>query len=326
MIINKQYLNGVLVSILLGIVAIFLANFTPSFLNSILLALLIGIGINNVIEIPQKFQSGLSFTSGKMLELSIVFLAFSIDYKSIVQLGVGSFLVILITVFVVLISVFLLAKKFNCPSSTGWLIGFGTAICGSSAIAALAPSMAKDKEDVAVSMSVVNLFGSVGMILLPLILVRFPLDANQIGILIGGSLHSVGNVVGAGYSLSDEIGESAMTIKLARVALLSPALLFFNFLVNRKSMNHWTDYVKLPWYLIGFFIISIFTSVFTVSEELIQGTEFLGKLVLTIAMVAIGLKVSFKALIKSGKKGVFFGLVIFIIQTLLLTLGALLVG
>ncbi|MCF8411272.1 MAG: putative sulfate exporter family transporter, partial [Crocinitomicaceae bacterium] len=259
MAINKDYLNGVLVSIFLGIAAIFLANFTPSFLNSILLALLIGIGINNVVEVPQKFQSGLSFTSGKMLELSIIFLAFSIDYKSIVQLGVGSFLVILITVFVVLISVFLMAKKFNCPSSTGWLIGFGTAICGSSAIAALAPSVAKDKEDVAVSMSVVNLFGSVGMILLPLILIRLPLDTNQIGILIGGSLHSVGNVVGAGYALSDEIGESAMTIKLARVALLSPALLFFNFLVNRKSMNHWTDYIKLPWYLIGFFIISIFS-------------------------------------------------------------------
>ena len=326
MAINKDYLNGVLVSIFLGIAAILLANFTPSFLNSILLALLIGIGINNVVEVPQKFQSGLSFTSGKMLELSIIFLAFSIDYKSIVKLGVGSFLVILITVFVVLISVFLMAKKFNCPSSTGWLIGFGTAICGSSAIAALAPSVAKDKEDVAVSMSVVNLFGSVGMILLPLILIRLPLDTNQIGILIGGSLHSVGNVVGAGYALSDEIGESAMTIKLARVALLSPALLFFNFLVNRKSMNHWTDYIKLPWYLIGFFIISIYSSIFPMSEELIQTSEFLGKLVLTIAMAAIGLKVSFKALITGGKKGLLFGFVIFVIQLVLLTVGAILVG
>ncbi len=326
MIFNKKDLNGVWVASLIGISAIFLGGYTPSFLNSILVALLIGIGINNMVEIPQKFQSGLSFTSGKMLELSIIFLAFSIDYKNIAQLGVGSFLVILITVFLVLLSIYFLAKKFNCPSSTGWLIGFGTAICGSSAIAAFAPSVSKEKEDVAVSMSVVNLFGSIGMILIPIILVRLPFSLNQVGILIGGSLHSVGNVVGAGYALSDEIGESAMTIKLARVALLSPALLFFNFLVNRKSMKHWTDYVKLPWYLIGFFIISIYSSIFPMSEELIQTSEFLGKLVLTIAMAAIGLKVSFKALITGGKKGLLFGFVIFVIQLVLLTVGAILVG
>jgi len=324
--LKKRFLIGVLAAVLIGILALFIAQFTPSYLNSILVALLLGIGINNFTKIPEILSPGLVFTSSKMLEFSIIFLAFSINYQSISNLGISSFSVIFLTVFVVLISIFFLAKKINCPSSTGWLIGFGTAICGSSAIAALAPSVSKNKEDVAVSMSVVNLFGSLGMIILPLLFVRFNFSTNQLGILLGGSLHSVGNVVGAGYSISDDVGEASMTIKLARVALLSPALLFFNYLINRKSMSTWVDYIRLPWYLIGFFSISIVSSIIDFTPDFLVQTEFLGKLVLTIAMAAIGLKVSFKTLINSGKKGLLFGLVIFTIQISLLLLGAFFVG
>jgi uncharacterized integral membrane protein (TIGR00698 family) len=323
MLLNKRDLKGVLVSVFLGLLALILAGYTPSFFNSVFLALLFGIGINNFIQLPKTINSGLTFTSGRMLELSIVFLAFSINYSSFIELGFASFGYILIAIFIVLILVVFLSKKFNCPSSTGWLIGFGTAICGSSAIAALAPNISKEKEDIAVSMAVVNLYGSIGMILLPLIILQFPFTANQIGFVLGGSLHSVGNVVGAGYSISNEVGEASMTIKLARVALLSPALLFFNFLVNRNSMNSWKDYIKLPWYLIVFFGISLVGSFIQFPDELVKNSEFLGKLVLTIAMAAIGLKVKFSTLINSGKKGLLFGLVIFLIYLSLLVLGVL---
>lgn len=323
MLPKKNDLIGIVVSVFLGLLALFLAGYTPSFFNSVFLALLFGIGINNFIQLPKTIDPGLTFTSGRMLELSIVFLAFSINYSSFIELGFASFGYILIAIFIVLILVVFLSKKFNCPSSTGWLIGFGTAICGSSAIAALAPNISKEKEDIAVSMAVVNLYGSIGMILLPLILLQFPFTANQIGFVLGGSLHSVGNVVGAGYSISNEVGEASMTIKLARVALLSPALLFFNFLVNRNSMNSWKDYIKLPWYLIVFFSISLVGSIIQFPDELVKNSEFLGKLVLTIAMAAIGLKVKFSTLINSGKKGLLFGLVIFLIYLSLLVLGVL---
>lgn len=311
-------LKGILLAVILGVAALFVSTYTPSYLNSILIAMLLGIVLNNLLSIPSDFESGLTFTSSKMLEFSILFLAFSINYVSIAKLGVGSFTSVFITVSVVLIAIVYLAKKFKCPNSTGWLIGFGTAICGSSAIAALTPSVAKNKEDVAVSMAVVNLYGSIGMLLLPLALPYLHFSVNQTGLIIGGSLHSVGNVVGAGYAMSDEIGEVSMTIKLARVALLSPALIFFNFLVNRNDVKSWKDYIKLPWYLIGFFLISIVSSFIEFSPDFIAYMEYLGKLVLTIAMAAIGLKVSFKKLITSGSKGIIFGFVIFAIQLLLL--------
>jgi uncharacterized integral membrane protein (TIGR00698 family) len=193
-------------------------------------------------------------------------------------------------------------------------VGFGTAICGSSAIAALAPRVAKDKEDVGIAMAVVNLFGSLGMIVLPLVLLRFGMSDTQLGLLIGGTLHSVGNVVGAGYALSDGVGEVATTIKLARVALLSPALILFNYLVNRDEARGWREHLQLPWYLWGFIGITLLTSVLPMPAPVLEAMEVAGKLALTIALAAIGLKVSFGQLYRSGRKGLGFGLIVFVIQ------------
>jgi uncharacterized integral membrane protein (TIGR00698 family) len=313
----RKNLNGVVLATGIGLVAHFAAAFTPSWLNGILLALLLGMLVGNLWRVPTSFQAGIGFTSSKLLELAVLFLAFSINYTHIAALGVGSFSIVALMVVAMVFITFFLARQVNCPGSTGWLVGFGTAICGSSAIAALAPRVAKNKEDVGIAMAVVNLFGSVGMVLLPLLLVRFDLDTKQLGLLIGGTLHSVGNVVGAGYTISDGVGEAATTIKLARVALLSPALILFNYLVNRAELKSWKQHLQLPWYLWGFIAITVLTSLVSMPATLLAVMDTAGKLALTIALAAIGLKVSFRELYVSGRKGLGFGLIVFAIQFLL---------
>ena len=314
--ILKEY-KGVLLATIIGLVAYFSSNFLPSSLNSILLALIIGMVVGNFIKIPDNYQSGIGFTSSKLLEFSILFLAFSINYTHIANLGAKSFSVIAIMVVVMLLITYYLAIKVKCPGSTGWLVGFGTSICGSSAIAALSPSITKNKDDIAISMAVVNLFGSIGMIVLPIILQNFNLNTTQIGLMIGGTLHSVGNVAGSGYSISNEVGEAAITFKLARVALLSPALIFFNYLVNKNNVKNIKDFFNLPWYLWSFIGITILSSLIDFPSSILDIMEIIGKIILTIAMAAIGLKVSFKKLYVSGKSGIVFGLAIFILQILL---------
>lgn len=315
--IQKEY-KGILLSWTLGLSAYFLSNFTPHWLNGILLALLLGMLVGNLIKIPASIQSGISFTSSKQLELSILFLAFSINYSHMAALGASSFSIIGLVVLTMLLITFYLATRVNCPGRTGWLVGFGTAICGSSAIAALAPSVSKKSDDVAIAMAVVNLLGSIGMLVLPFVLGGLNLNTQQMGLLIGGGLHAVGNVAGAGYGISNEVGEAAITIKLARVALLSPALIFFNYLVNKNEMSGWKSYLKLPWYLWGFILITLLSSFITLPAPLLALMDFLGKIVLIVAMAAIGLKVSFKQMFQSGQKGLSFGLLIFAIQLLLL--------
>lgn len=313
----KQEYRGIVLAAVIGLSAYFISDFLPSAFNSILTALLLGMIIGNFVKIPDHFQSGISFTSGKLLELSIIFLAFSINFNHISKLGASSFFIIVLVVFIILLITYFLALRVNCPGSTGWLVGFGTAICGSSAIAALSPSVAKNKEDVAIAMAVVNLFGSLGMIALPFLLVKLDLNPDQLGMLLGGTLHSVGNVAGSAYGMSNEIGETAITIKLARVALLSPGLIFFNYLINRGQSKKWTEYFKLPWYLWSFIGITILSSFVSFPPQFLNIMETIGKIILTIAMAAIGLKVSFSKLFQSGRKGIGFGLIIFAIQLLL---------
>jgi uncharacterized integral membrane protein (TIGR00698 family) len=169
-------------------------------------------------------------------------------------------------------------------------------------------------------MAVVNLFGSIGMILMPMLLADSSITPTHMGLLLGGTLHSVGNVAGAAYAMGNEVGEAAITIKLARVALLSPALIFFNYLVNRKQAgSSWKTHFKLPWYLWSFIGITILTAFIQMPPAFTGAMEDAGKLILTIAMAAIGMKVSFARLYQSGKKGLVFGLLLFILQIALVS-------
>lgn len=320
----KTYFNGFVFTAIIALIALITTHYF-TFLNSILLGLLLGIIIGNLINIRPDLQPGISFVSSKGLEFSIIFLAFGINYTHMGKLGWESFLIIGVIVFVVLIATVFLAKKMNCPSSVGWLVGFGTAICGSSAIAALAPSVSKNKEDLGVAMAVVNLYGVLGMLVLPIILTAFPFSSFESSMLLGGTLHSVGNVAGAAFGLTPEIGEQALTIKLARVALLSPGLIFFSYLTQRDSRKNWKQYFQLPWYLWGFIAITILVSVLNLPKQYIEFASVIGRVLLTFAMVAIGLKVSFKSLLQSGRRGMVFGFLMFMIQIILIMVGLLLI-
>ncbi|MEY3099459.1 MAG: hypothetical protein RIS63_347 [Bacteroidota bacterium] len=308
---------GILLAVSLGLAAIFLAGFTPSFLNSYLLALLIGMLLAPQVNKISQLDAGISLSSSKLLEWSVVLLAFSMDYKAIGAIGAKDFAVIILVIFVVLVATYYLSKVLSCPGKTSWLIGIGTAICGSSAVAALAPKIKAAEEDVAISLASVNLLGSLGMLLLPLFFQFYPLLENEMAFLIGASLHSVGNVAGAGFSVSEDVGQLALVYKMARVALLSPALLFMVWLDSRKS-NEQKFRFQLPWYLIVFIAVSILVSFFPLPALLLKGSETIGKFILTIAMAAIGLKVDVFRLLKVGQRGLVFALIVFVLQISLL--------
>lgn len=315
----RTKLPGILLAAVLGLAAIFLSGFTPSFLNSYLLALLVGMLLAPQVNKLPQLDAGISLSSAKMLEWSVVLLAFSIDYKAVGAIGAKDFVVILVVVLVVLFATYYLSKVLDCPGKTGWLVGFGTAICGSSAIAALAPKIKSSKEDVAISLAAVNLLGSLGMILLPFLFQFFPMAEKQMAFLIGASLHSVGNVAGAGFSVSEDVGQLALVYKMARVALLSPALLLMVWLDSRKSTEQ-TFRFQLPWYLVVFILISILVSFFPLPENLVKSSEFIGKIMLTVAMAAIGLKVRVFHLLKAGQRGLVFGTLVFLLQMSMLWL------
>ncbi len=303
--------KGVLLSLAIVFSAILLSDLLG--FNAILLALVIGIIIGNAMPLPEVLDFGIKTASGRFLEIAIILMAFSIDYGSFLKLGWETILIVVVTISAVLLMTIWLSKKMNCPSTAGLLVGFGTAICGSSAIAALAPSVSEDKSDIGISMAVVNLYGLIGMLLIPLITQDWLTDI-QNSILLGASLHSVGNVAGAGFAMSENIGEMAVTVKLGRVALLTPALLIFAHFTAKKSKSKTKKKLNLPWYLIAFILISIIVSIFPFPEEILNFSKKGSNFLLATAMAAIGLKVSFKTLLSSGKKGLVFGAILFAAQ------------
>jgi len=305
---NKK-LNGLGLSFLIAAGAFALAAFVS--MSAVLIALVFGIVLGNIIKLPENLSPGVSFASSKILEFAIVLMAFGINYKMFMSLGWQTIVLVVVTMIVVLIATRYLAIWLKCPGSTGWLVGFGTAICGSSAIAALAPKITKDKTDIGISLAVVNLYGLLGMVVLPGILMLV-YDSNSVAVFLGASLHAVGNVAGAGFSISDNIGELAVTVKLGRVALLTPALLLFG---NRFKRESNTGSAKiLPWYLILFIVVSLLTTFVSLPEDFLKSVKWLSSFFLATAMAAIGLKVKLKTVFKKGKKGLVFGGLIFAVQ------------
>ena len=281
-----------------------------------------GIIIGNSISISFNFIQGIKWSSSHFLEFAIVFLAFGINYQVLLNLGWQSIAVVVLSMISLLFFTRVLAIKLKCPGSTGWLIGFGTGICGSAAIAALAPGVSKDKSDIGIALAVVNLLGLVGMIGFPMLIPIFELSDAQAALLIGGSLHSMGNVAGAGMAIGGEIGEMAIAIKLGRIALLTPALLFFRFLLNKGNRASSAENVKLtlPWYLWAFIAISVITTLVVLPSSLISFSKSFSNILLAAALGAIGLGVNFKSLLQNGKKGMLFGTIIFVVYLILLGL------
>lgn len=321
---KQSHLLGFSLALFTGLLAHFLAPILG--LNGIMLGLFSAIVLGNVWKIPEHFQAGISITGSKLLELSIVFLAFNISLGHVIGIGWQSLIMVIVMIVLILLITIYLSRKYNCPGSTGWLVGFGTAICGSSAIAAVAPSISKNKEDVGIALAVVNLMGSIGMITLPFLMKFLQVDEVNSGVIIGGSLHAVGNVAGAGYALSEETGQLSITVKLARVALLSPSVIFFNYLINRKEAKNWKEHFKIPFYLIAFIHITLLVTFVDIPAQFSKLMELLGKISLTIAMTAIGLKISFRELYQSGRRALGFGTMIFILQILIIVSGLILVN
>ena len=149
------------------------------------------------------------------------------------------------------------------------------------------------------------------MILLPIVLSE-TVVAEKAALLIGATLHGVSNVAGAGYAMNETIGDLAITIKLGRVALLAPAMIFFNFLLNKDASIK--ENLKLPYYIIGFIAASTLVTFVSIPPDVISAFRELGKVLLTISMAAIGLNIHFSQMYRDGRIALGFGAVIFSIM------------
>ena len=317
----KNKLAGIALAFAVMLLAKFLSSYIPA-LGTTLLALIIGVVIRQFFSQFSVFSEGVTWAEKYILETAIVFIGFGFEVTKFAEIGELTLLVIFGSIVAIILLALTLSRFFGKKGSQlYWLLGAGSAICGSSAIGATAPLIQAKEEETGISMAIINILGLLGMILLPLIAKTFHFSDLDTGIFIGGILQSVGHVVGAGFAINEEVGQIATVVKMGRIAFLIPFLIVVYFLFRKQSDG---SKIKFPVFILLFLIVVFIAQVDILTSEHLKFLSKSGDTLLNVGMAAIGLKINVKNLWKISGKGFVAGSIIFSVQIILFMLFILL--
>jgi len=318
--LNTSKSPGLLLIAMITFVAMIVAPFIPGF-GTALVALAGGMLVRQLLVQFDSYHSGVSWAEKYVLETAIVLIGFGLNLSQVQQLGSTSIILVISSFIVLLVTTLLLQKLFRETGKLFWLLGAGSAICGSAAIGATAPIVRAKQEETGISLAVINVLGLLGMVSLPLIARVLNWGDVEMSLLLGGILQSMGHVVGVAYSLDDQIGQIAIIIKMARIAFLIPFLLivYFIFKKNKSKLN-----ARFPIFIIFFAITAILSQTSLIPDQALSGLATAGELLLTMAMVAIGLKINLREIFSISGKALLSGSMIFLVQIVFFSLGIML--
>ena len=296
-------------------------------LSAALLAIVAGVLIGNLLPVRRWIGGGCKAIVHHAIPVAIACIGAGLNFAAVGDMGVAALGIMLAGVLIAFGSSYGLARALGLRHQTAALLGVGTGICGSSAIVATAPLIDADEEDVVLAVGSVNLLGLVAMLALPAVAAAVHLGPNQFGIWCGTAIHAVPQVLAAADAHQDSTGravEWATLVKLGRIALLMP-LVFALALHHARSTNATsTDRVAIryarliPWFVWGFLAVALLNTAgwlpglsFAALEDQVELTDVLtrlGKLLLTLAMAAIGLQVNLAKLWKVGARSLLAGI------------------
>ncbi|MBY5967073.1 putative sulfate exporter family transporter [Halomonas denitrificans] len=315
---------GVLICITIALATTFIADHYGG--PTLLYALLFGMTLHFLSE-QGPCLLGVEFAARTILRLGVALLGVRITLEQVAELGIGPVVTVVAGVILTIVAGGVLARLLGLRNDLGLLTGGSVAICGASA--ALALSAAMPRNEVAERNTILTVVGvttlsTAAMVLYPLLVGALELSDTQAGIFLGGTIHDVAQVVGAGYMISDETGDISTFVKLLRVAMLVPAVMVFMLLFRRARMAEGgADGAKVPMFpsfLIAFVVLVLINSLGVIPPVIVEGMTDLSRWCLVTAIAALGIKTSFQKLAVVGWKPV----ILMIAETLFL-LGLVLV-
>ena len=298
----KKYLPGILLSFGIAAVSIFLGGLLP-LIGSSVLAIVFGIVLNNSMKLPAAFQEGLSYSGKKLLQYSIIFLGFSMSIGQVSETGISSLRISLITILIAFLAAYLAGRFFKMNRVLTILIGFGTAICGGSAIAAASPILEADEEEIALSISTIFFFNILAVFIFPFLGHLLQMSDAFFGTWAGTAINDTSSVVAAGYTYSPSAGDLATIVKLSRALMIVPACLIFaayRYIQSKQSAQKTNLKQIFPWFIAWFVLASLVSSLGFLPAAVIPYTKFISQWLMAMALAAIGAKVSFKQFKQAG--------------------------
>ena len=312
---------GLLVCLMIAIPCHFLGQAFP-IVGGPVFAILIGMVLTLFIKDKSKLQKGITFTSKKILQYAVILLGFGMNLSVIFKTGAQSLPIICATIGTSLLVAFILHKLLKIPGKISTLVGVGSSICGGSAIAATAPVIDADDEEVAQAISVIFFFNVLAALLFPTLGTRVGFDTTSgeaFGIFAGTAVNDTSSVTAAAstwdamHNLGSQTLDKAVTVKLTRTLAIIPITLVLAFLRTKKEKGEGKniDFKKIfPFFILYFVLASVFTTIAVqcgVPGSVFSPMKTISKFFIIMAMGAIGLNTNIVKLIKTGGKPLVMG-------------------
>lgn len=320
-----KLIPGVLLSVAVAGLACWLESLLPIHLiGSAVIAMFIGMLLNRYLGKTTVFATGLKFTSKKILKFAIILLGLSLNISTILHVGKMSLTVMVFTLATCFGGGYFIGKALGLNWKLSNLISAGTGICGGSAIAAIAPTIDADDNDVAYAMSATFLFDMAMIVLFPIMGRALGMSDEAFGIWAGTAVNDTSSVVATGYAFSEGAGDFATMVKLTRTLAIIPTVITFAciqlHLKRKEAMANQRngDALKanfsvmkiFPWFILGFLAMSIVASVFPIPGAMVSVTKRISKFLMVCALAAIGLNTSFSSMKKAGIRPMIHGFII----------------
>jgi len=301
---------GLALAAALAGVALLLGHRLP-LVGAPVLGIVLGLLVRATLAPGERFGPGFAFAGGTVLQASVVALGFGFSLTQVASTGLASLPVTLATLAVAFSSALLLGRWLGVHGKLMILVGVGTAICGASAIAAVAPVIEPDEHDTAYAISTIFLFNIVAVLLFPPLGHLLHMGDTGFGLWAGTAINDTSSVVAAGYSFSRAAGDYATIVKLTRATLIVPVCLALAFATARRAgaaSEHGGLLRRFPWFILGFLAASALRTAGLVPTSIQPALHLAAEALIVLALTGLGLSANLRRMLASGPRPVLLGL------------------
>ena len=242
----------------------------------------------------------------KLLQAGIIIIGLTTTSSTAINLISEFFLQVSLFVIAVFLIGILLAKAFKINNSLGLLISSGTAICGATAIAAIAPIIKSKPKELLIALSIIFIFNAIAIVAFPFIGQSLEMSYEQFGVWSAMAIHDTGSVIGAAMSYGGNSAEVAATLKLGRTLWLIPLIIFLSISNNENAK------VKLPIFVMIFILAIFMGSIFNIKDEILVVFNHLSDALIIAALFCIGAQINFNSIKQTNIKVISFAFVLWI--------------
>ena len=274
----------------------------------------LALGLILALTVGNPFPEQSKKTTKILLQTSVVLLGFGMNLSEVIKAGRSGVLFTIATIFGTLALGFLVGRLLKVKDKTSNLISAGTAICGGSAIAAVAPVIDADDEEISVSLGTIFILNSIALFVFPVIGQRLNLTQNQFGVWAAIAIHDTSSVVGAATRYGAEALQIATTVKLARALWIAPVALLFSFFYRRAGKTK----IAIPYFIL-FFLLATVVRTYAPDDfpqSLFDSLVMLAKAGLIVTLFLIGASLSRAVLKKVGARPLVQGVILWLIISL----------